>query len=171
MGEDDFFVRDQRRNAAKKRYFLGTGKIARKGRKWIAWCRRLQRRVHAIGDTGPASHRRDMKKKSSRMRTSNGIKNYWFMHGTVCDLPCRFDCANGLHGRRWNLVRFMFPATWRTSENGGWNAVCWEAGKGIWGFCRAGWGARNTPAPWKRRRWPCTGTRSAKRINVWEAGT
>jgi len=31
----------------------------------------------------------------------DGIKNYWFTHGTVCGLKNTLIARNGLHGRRW----------------------------------------------------------------------
>jgi len=57
----------------------------------------------------------------------DGIKNYWFTHGTVCGLKNTFDRANGLHGRRW--IEIYVPSDVATSERV-WNEVL-EAGKDL----------------------------------------
>ena len=55
----------------------------------------------------------------------DGIKNYWFTHGTICELPCRLIARTGYTGE--DGFEIYVPSDVETSETV-WNTVI-EAGK------------------------------------------
>src|SRR5260221_1027931 len=93
----------------------------------------------------------------------DGIKNYWFNHGTVCGLPCRLIARTGYTGE--DGFEIYVPGDVETSENV-WNAVL-EAGNGVEIF-PCGLGARNTLR--LEAKMALYGHEISEAINVWEAG-
>jgi aminomethyltransferase len=93
----------------------------------------------------------------------DGIKNYWFTHGTVCGLPCRLIARTGYTGE--DGFEIYVPAEVATSEMV-WNAVM-EAGKEF-GILPCGLGARNTLR--LEAKMALYGHEISETINVWEAG-
>src|SRR5258707_2338776 len=93
----------------------------------------------------------------------DGIKNYWFMHGTVCDLPCRLIARTGYTGE--DGFEIYVPGDVATSEMV-WNAVM-EAGKEF-AILPCGLGARNTLR--LEAKMALYGHEISETINVWEAG-
>src|SRR5712672_4399281 len=69
----------------------------------------------------------------------DNIKNYWFTHGTICDLPCRLIARTGYTGE--DGFEIYVPGDVATSEMV-WISVV-EAGKEF-GILPCGLGARNT---------------------------
>jgi aminomethyltransferase len=93
----------------------------------------------------------------------DGIKNYWFTHGTVCDSPCRLIARTGYTGE--DGFEIYVPGDVATSEIV-WNAVM-EAGKEF-GILPCGLGARNTLR--LEAKMALYGHEISDTINVWEAG-
>ena len=93
----------------------------------------------------------------------NGIKNYWFTHGTVCELPCRLIARTGYTGE--DGFEIYVPSDVETSETV-WSTVI-EAGKEF-GILPCGLGARNTLR--LEARMALYGHEISENINVWEAG-
>src|SRR6266478_2902675 len=93
----------------------------------------------------------------------DGIKNYWFTHGTVCELPCRLIARTGYTGE--DGFEIYVPGDVATSEMV-WNAVM-EAGKEF-GILPCGLGARNTLR--LEAKMALYGHEISETINVWEAG-
>jgi aminomethyltransferase len=93
----------------------------------------------------------------------DGIKNYWFTHGTVCGLPCRLIARTGYTGE--DGFEIYIPGEVATSEMV-WNAVI-EAGKEF-GILPCGLGARNTLR--LEAKMALYGHEISETINVWEAG-
>jgi aminomethyltransferase len=91
------------------------------------------------------------------------IKNYWFTHGTVCELPCRLIARTGYTGE--DGFEIYLPGDVATSEMV-WNAVM-EAGKEF-GISPCGLGARNTLR--LEAKMALYGHEISEKINVWEAG-
>src|SRR5882762_1712813 len=93
----------------------------------------------------------------------DGIKNYWFTHGTVCGLPCRLIARTGYTGE--DGFEIYVPSDVETSETV-WNAVM-EAGKEF-GIIPCGLGARNTLR--LESKMALYGHEISETINVLEAG-
>ena len=93
----------------------------------------------------------------------DGIKNYWFTHGTVCELPCRLIARTGYTGE--DGFEIYVPSDVETSETV-WSTVI-EAGKEF-GILPCGLGARNTLR--LEARMALYGHEISENINVWEAG-
>ena len=93
----------------------------------------------------------------------DGIKNYWFTHGTVCGLPCRLIARTGYTGE--DGFEIYVPSDVATSEMV-WNMVM-EAGKEF-GILPCGLGARNTLR--LEAKMALYGHEISETINVWEAG-
>ena len=93
----------------------------------------------------------------------DGIKNYWFTHGTVCGLPGRMIARTGYTGE--DGFEIYVPGDVATSERV-WNAVM-EAGKEF-GILPCGLGARNTLR--LEAKMALYGHEISETINVWEAG-
>src|SRR5882724_13121654 len=93
----------------------------------------------------------------------DGIKNYWFTHGTICELPCRLIARTGYTGE--DGFEIYVPGDAATSEMV-WNAVM-EAGKEF-GILPCGLGARNTLR--LEAKMALYGHEISETINVWEAG-
>src|SRR6266851_10109086 len=93
----------------------------------------------------------------------DGIKNYWFTHGTVCELPCRLIARTGYTGE--DGFEIYLPRDVETSETV-WSTVI-EAGKEF-GILPCGLGARNTLR--LEARMALYGHEISENINVWEAG-
>jgi len=93
----------------------------------------------------------------------DGIKNYWFTHGTICELPCRLIARTGYTGE--DGFEIYVPGDAATSEMV-WNAVM-EAGKEF-GILPCGLGARNTLR--LEAKMALYGHEISETINVLEAG-
>ena len=93
----------------------------------------------------------------------DGIKNYWFTHGTVCGLPERMIARTGYTGE--DGFEIYVPGDVATSEQV-WNALM-EAGKDF-GILPCGLGARNTLR--LEAKMALYGHEISEKINVWEAG-
>ncbi|HEX8871280.1 MAG TPA: glycine cleavage system aminomethyltransferase GcvT [Candidatus Acidoferrum sp.] len=93
----------------------------------------------------------------------DGIKNYWFTHGTVCGLPDRLIARTGYTGE--DGFEIYVPSDVATSERV-WAAVL-EAGKEF-GIVPCGLGARNTLR--LESKMALYGHEISEKINVWEAG-
>jgi len=93
----------------------------------------------------------------------DGIKNYWFTHGTICELPCRLIARTGYTGE--DGFEIYVPSDVETSETV-WNTVI-EAGKEF-GILPCGLGARNTLR--LEAKMALYGHEISENINVWEAG-
>jgi aminomethyltransferase len=93
----------------------------------------------------------------------DGIKNYWFTHGTVCELPCRLIARTGYTGE--DGFEIYLPSDVETSETV-WSTVI-EAGKEF-GILPCGLGARNTLR--LEAKMALYGHEISENINVWEAG-
>jgi aminomethyltransferase len=93
----------------------------------------------------------------------DGIKNYWFTHGTVCQLPCRLIARTGYTGE--DGFEIYVPSDVETSETV-WSRVI-EAGKEF-GIMPCGLGARNTLR--LEAKMALYGHEISENINVWEAG-
>lgn len=91
------------------------------------------------------------------------IKNYWFTHGTVCDLANRLIARTGYTGE--DGFEIYVPGDVATSERV-WNAVM-DAGKEF-GIVPCGLGARNTLR--LEAKMALYGHEISDSINVWEAG-
>jgi len=91
------------------------------------------------------------------------IKNYWFTHGTVCDLPSRLIARTGYTGE--DGFEIYIPGDTETSQKV-WNAVI-EAGKEF-GIVPCGLGARNTLR--LEAKMALYEHEISDSINVWEAG-
>src|SRR5580698_4821049 len=95
--------------------------------------------------------------------TLDGIKNYWFTHGTVCGLPNTLIARTGYTGE--DGFEIYVPSDAATSERV-WNEVM-EAGREF-GIVPAGLGARNTLR--LEAKMALYGHEISDTINVWEAG-
>jgi aminomethyltransferase len=93
----------------------------------------------------------------------DGIKTYWFTHGTVCGLPDTLIARTGYTGE--DGFEIYIPSAVITSESV-WNAVI-DAGKEL-GIVPCGLGARNTLR--LESRMALYGHEISDKINVWEAG-
>src|SRR5580704_2907006 len=93
----------------------------------------------------------------------DGIKNYWFTHGTVCGLKNTLIARTGYTGE--DGFEIYVPADVETSERV-WNAVI-EAGKEF-GILPCGLGARNTLR--LEAKMALYEHEISDTINVWEAG-
>jgi aminomethyltransferase len=93
----------------------------------------------------------------------SGIKNYWFTHGTVCDLKNTLIARTGYTGE--DGFEIYVPSGVATSERV-WNQVI-EAGRGF-GIVPCGLGARNTLR--LESKMALYGHEISDKINVWEAG-
>ena len=93
----------------------------------------------------------------------DGIKNYWFTHGTVCGLKNTLIARTGYTGE--DGFEIYVPSDVATSERV-WNAVL-EAGKEF-GLVPCGLGARNTLR--LEAKMALYGHEISEKINVWEAG-
>ena len=93
----------------------------------------------------------------------DGIKNYWFTHGTICGLPCRLIARTGYTGE--DGFEIYVPSDVATSETV-WNTVI-EVGKEF-GILPCGLGARNTLR--LEAKMALYGHEISENINVWEAG-
>jgi aminomethyltransferase len=93
----------------------------------------------------------------------DGIKNYWFTHGTVCGLPDRLIARTGYTGE--DGFEIYVPGDAATSEKV-WSAVM-EAGKEF-EILPCGLGARNTLR--LEAKMALYGHEISEKINVWEAG-
>jgi aminomethyltransferase len=91
------------------------------------------------------------------------IKNYWFTHGTVCELPERLIARTGYTGE--DGFEIYVPGDVATSEKV-WNAAM-DAGKEF-GIVPCGLGARNTLR--LEAKMALYGHEISEKINVWEAG-
>jgi aminomethyltransferase len=91
------------------------------------------------------------------------IKNYWFAHGTVCDLPNRLIARTGYTGE--DGFEIYVPGDIATSE-AVWSAVI-EAGREF-GIVPCGLGARNTLR--LEAKMALYDHEISDSINVWEAG-
>ena len=91
------------------------------------------------------------------------IKNYWFKHGTVCNLPNTLIARTGYTAE--DGFEIYVPSDVPTSERV-WNEVT-EAGKEF-GIVPCGLGARNTLR--LESKLPLYGHEISDTINVWEAG-
>jgi len=93
----------------------------------------------------------------------DGIKNYWFTHGTVCGLPNILIARTGYTGE--DGFEIYVPSAVETSERV-WNEVM-EAGKEF-GIVACGLGARNTLR--LEAKMALYEHEISDKINVWEAG-
>src|SRR5580698_3204247 len=93
----------------------------------------------------------------------DGIKNYWFTHGTVCGLKDILIARTGYTGE--DGFEIYVPSDQPTSERV-WNEVM-EAGREF-GIVPAGLGARNTLR--LEAKMALYGHEISDTINVWEAG-
>jgi len=93
----------------------------------------------------------------------DGVKNYWFTHGTVCGLKNTLIARTGYTGE--DGFEIYIPADVATSERV-WNAVI-EAGKEF-GIVPCGLGARNTLR--LESKMALYEHEISDKINVWEAG-
>jgi aminomethyltransferase len=93
----------------------------------------------------------------------DGIKNYWFTHGTVCGLENRLIARTGYTGE--DGFEIYVPGDVATSEQV-WNAVM-DVGKEF-GILPCGLGARNTLR--LEAKMALYGHEISETINVWEAG-
>ncbi len=93
----------------------------------------------------------------------DGIKNYWFRHGTVCGLKNTLIARTGYTGE--DGFEIYVPSDVATSERV-WNEVL-EAGKDS-GIVSCGLGARNTLR--LEAKMALYGHEISEKINVWEAG-
>ncbi len=93
----------------------------------------------------------------------DGIKNYWFTHGTVCGLKNTLIARTGYTGE--DGFEIYVPSDVATSERV-WNEVL-EAGKEF-GIVPCGLGARNTLR--LEAKMALYGHEISEKINVWEAG-
>ncbi len=93
----------------------------------------------------------------------DGVKNYWFTHGSVCGLKNTLIARTGYTGE--DGFEIYIPADVATSERV-WNAVV-EAGKEF-GIVPCGLGARNTLR--LESKMALYGHEISDKINVWEAG-
>jgi aminomethyltransferase len=91
------------------------------------------------------------------------IKNYWFTHGTVCELKNILIASNGYTGE--DGFEIYVPSDQATSERV-WNQVM-EAGREF-GIVPCGLGARNTLR--LESKMALYGHEISDTINVWEAG-
>ncbi|HEX7962083.1 MAG TPA: glycine cleavage system aminomethyltransferase GcvT [Terriglobales bacterium] len=91
------------------------------------------------------------------------IKNYWFTHGTVCDIPNTLIARTGYTGE--DGFEIYIPSDFATSSRV-WNEVL-EAGK-VFGILPCGLGARNTLR--LEAKMALYGHEISDTINVWEAG-
>jgi aminomethyltransferase len=91
------------------------------------------------------------------------IKNYWFTHGTVCELPDTLIARTGYTGE--DGFEIYVPSDVATSERV-WNEV-FAAGKEF-GIVACGLGARNTLR--LEAKMALYGHEISDTINVWEAG-
>jgi len=93
----------------------------------------------------------------------DGIKNYWFTHGTVCGLKNTLIARTGYTGE--DGFEIYVPSDVATSERV-WNEML-EAGKEF-GIVPCGLGARNTLR--LEAKMALYGHEISEKINVWEAG-
>src|SRR5258707_5287700 len=93
----------------------------------------------------------------------DGIKNYWFTHGTVCGLENRLIARTGYTGE--DGFEIYVPGDVETSEQV-WNAVM-DAGKEF-GILPCGLGARNTLR--LEAKMALDGHEISERINGWAGG-
>jgi aminomethyltransferase len=93
----------------------------------------------------------------------SAIKNYWFMHGTVCGLKYTLVARTGYTGE--DGFEVYVPSDAATSERV-WNQVM-EAGREF-GIVPCGLGARNTLR--LESKMALYGHEISDKINVWEAG-
>ncbi len=93
----------------------------------------------------------------------DGIKNYWFTHGTICGLKNILIARTGYTGE--DGFEIYVPSDQATSERV-WNEVM-EAGREF-GIVPAGLGARNTLR--LEAKMALYGHEISDTINVWEAG-
>src|SRR5499427_1446091 len=93
----------------------------------------------------------------------DGIKNYWFTHGTVCGLKNILIARTGYTGE--DGFEIYVPSDVATSERV-WNQVM-EAGKAF-GIVPCGLGARNTLR--LESKMALYGHEISDKINVWEGG-
>src|SRR6201993_4412137 len=93
----------------------------------------------------------------------DGVKNYWFTHGTVCGLKNTLIARTGYTGE--DGFEIYVPSDVPTSERV-WNQVM-EAGRGF-GIVPCGLGARNTLR--LESKMALYGHEISEKINVWEAG-
>jgi len=93
----------------------------------------------------------------------SSIKNYWFMHSTLCGLPNRMIARTGYTGE--DGFEIYIPGDVETSERV-WNAVI-EAGREF-GIVPCGLGARNTLR--LEAKMALYGHEISETINVWESG-
>jgi len=93
----------------------------------------------------------------------DGIKNYWFTHGTVCGLPNTLIARTGYTGE--DGFEIYVPSDAATSERV-WAAIL-EAGKEF-NLVPCGLGARNTLR--LESKMALYGHEISEKINVWEAG-
>jgi aminomethyltransferase len=93
----------------------------------------------------------------------DGVRNYWFTHGTVCSLKNTLIARTGYTGE--DGFEIYIPADVATSEHV-WNAVV-EAGKEF-GIVPCGLGARNTLR--LESKMALYEHEISDTINVWEAG-
>ncbi len=91
------------------------------------------------------------------------VKNYWFRHGTVCELPNTLIARTGYTGE--DGFEIYLPSDVATSERV-WNEV-FAAGKEF-GIVACGLGARNTLR--LEAKMALYGHEISDTINVWEAG-
>jgi aminomethyltransferase len=91
------------------------------------------------------------------------IRNYWFTHGTVCDIPNTLIARTGYTGE--DGFEIYVPSDFATSSRV-WNEVL-EAGKAF-GILPCGLGARNTLR--LEAKMALYGHEISDTINVWEAG-
>jgi len=92
-----------------------------------------------------------------------GVKNYWFTHGTVCGLPNTLIARTGYTGE--DGFEIYVPSDVATSERV-WNEVM-KAGKEF-GIAACGLGARNTLR--LEAKMALYEHEISDKINVWEAG-
>src|SRR6266480_4539270 len=93
----------------------------------------------------------------------NGIKNYWFMHGTVCGLKNTLIARTGYTGE--DGFEIYVPSDVTTSEKV-WNQVM-EVGREV-AVVPCGLGCRNTLR--LESKMALYGHEISDKINVWEAG-
>src|SRR5207245_2407819 len=93
----------------------------------------------------------------------DGVKNYWFTHGTVCGLKNTLIARTGYTGE--DGFEIYVPSDAATSEKV-WNQVM-EAGRGF-GIVPCGLGSRNTLR--LESKMALYGHEISEKINVWEAG-
>jgi aminomethyltransferase len=93
----------------------------------------------------------------------DGVKNYWFTHGTLCGLPNTLIARTGYTGE--DGFEIYVPSDVATSERV-WNAVM-EAGKEF-GIVACALGARNTLR--LEAKMALYEHEISNKINVWEAG-